>query len=407
MSVRFQADQLASPPAATNVETVDAAGGVRQVVTIGSFGAFGSETQLSAGQKTMTASIPVVLASDQSSLTVSGTITANQGGAWAVGQSGSWTTRVVGNSGATLDAAVAAGTAPTNMLAVGGLYNATEIGPTTGQSAALQLDSKGRLRQVIMDAAGNTRGANVNSSNQLSVSVDAIVANQSVNLAQVNAAAVSTAASGVQKVGVTGNAGAAFDQATGSAVPSNALYNGINVAGNLRGATGVNPSGTVYASQVDLTSVAGTTCDVSAGTKSAGTQRVTLATDQTTLTNLVGQVSTSAETATVYNGTTALTPSFATVVASASGATSIVSAVASKRIRVLAVQLVANAAVNVKWQSHTTPTDLTGLAYLAANGGYVLPFNPVGWFQTNSGEQLDINLSGAVAVGGCVVYVTV
>jgi len=82
------------------------------------------------------------------------------------------TARVIGNGGATIDSTVGAGTAPTNQLVVGALYNSTEISPTTGQAFALQADSKGRLRQVIMDAAGNTRGANVNSSNQLSVSVD-------------------------------------------------------------------------------------------------------------------------------------------------------------------------------------------------------------------------------------------
>jgi hypothetical protein len=109
----------------------------------------------------------------------------------------------------------------------------------------------------------------------------------------------------------------------------------------------------------------------------------------------------------VYNGTTVLTPLFATVVASASGATTIVSAVSSKKIRVLALSLIAGGTVNAKWQSHTTPTDLTGLAYLGANGGYVLPFSPVGWFETVSGEALDINLSASVAVGGSIVYVTV
>lgn len=47
--------------------------------------------------------------------------------------------------------------------------------------------------------------------------------------------------------------------ATGSSVPANAAYDGINVSGNLRGWTGVNPSGSIYAGQVDLASVAGTT----------------------------------------------------------------------------------------------------------------------------------------------------
>ncbi len=35
------------------------------------------------------------------------------------------------------------------------------------------------------------------------------------------------------------------------------------------------------------------------------------------------------------------------------------------------------------------------------------PFNPVGWFESGSGKTLDLNLSGAVAVGGELVYVEV
>jgi hypothetical protein len=54
-------------------------------------------------------------------------------------------------------------------------------------------------------------------------------------------------------------------------VPADADYGGVNVAGTLRGTTGVNPSGSIYAQQVDLASVAGTTT-VTAGV--AGTQAV-------------------------------------------------------------------------------------------------------------------------------------
>lgn len=121
----------------------------------------------------------------------------------------------------------------------------------------------------------------------------------------------------------------------------------------------------------------------------------------------LSQVAASAETSTIYSGVTALIPLFSTIVASSSGATTIVSLVSAKRIRVVAVQLIANAAVNIKWQSHVSPTDISGLAYLAANGGYVLSYNPVGWFQTVAGEALDINLSSSVAVGGSITYVTV
>jgi hypothetical protein len=43
------------------------------------------------------------------------------------------------------------------------------------------------------------------------------------NTSQIGGSAISTAATGVQKVGIVGNAGAAVDAATGSAVPANAL----------------------------------------------------------------------------------------------------------------------------------------------------------------------------------------
>lgn len=111
----------------------------------------------------------------------------------------------------------------------------------------------------------------------------------------------------------------------------------------------------------------------------------------------------SAESSTIYVGTTAATPKFATISTSSSGATEIVAAVTDKKIRVIAAALMANGTVNVKWQS--AATDKTGLAYLVVNTGYVLPFNPVGWFQTAVSEALNINLSGAQAVGGQLVYI--
>lgn len=124
-------------------------------------------------------------------------------------------------------------------------------------------------------------------------------------------------------------------------------------------------------------------------------------------TNLIGRVSGSLETSTIYNATTALTPKFAKIAVSSSGANTIIAAVTSKKLRVLSYNIMANAAVNAKWQSHVAPTDLTGLKYMAANGGICAPFNPVGWFETVAGEALDLNLSGAQAVGGEVVYIEV
>ena len=107
----------------------------------------------------------------------------------------------------------------------------------------------------------------------------------------------------------------------------------------------------------------------------------------------------------LMDGNTPLQPKFASVAASSSGANAIVAAVTGKRIRVVSAFLMANGSVNGKWQSAST--DITGLAYLIVNVGYVLPFNPTGWFQTAAGEALNLNLSAAIAAGGCLTYVEV
>ena len=73
----------------------------------------------------------------------------------------------------------------------------------------------------------------------------------------------------------------------------------------------------------------------------------------------------------------------------------LVSAATGKKITVLSV------VIN---QGDTTPSDVTfnskgagsGTAIspalkAAANGGFVIPFNPRGWFETNSGEGLTVS----------------
>lgn len=124
-------------------------------------------------------------------------------------------------------------------------------------------------------------------------------------------------------------------------------------------------------------------------------------------TNLLGKISSSQETSTMYDGTTALTPKFVAISASSSGNNTILAAVTSKKIRVLGMYLISNGTVNAKFQSGASGTDLTGLGYLIANAGWVLPYSPIGWFETASNTLLNLNLSGAIAVGGALVYVEV
>src|SRR5262245_41129446 len=79
----------------TTIETIDEGSGVeRQVIALGSIGKAGSETQLTGGQKTSANSIPVVVASDQSAVPVSGTF-------WQVTQPVSGT--VTANAGTNLN----------------------------------------------------------------------------------------------------------------------------------------------------------------------------------------------------------------------------------------------------------------------------------------------------------------
>lgn len=103
-----------------------------------------------------------------------------------------------------------------------------------------------------------------------------------------------------------------------------------------------------------------------------------------------------------------VTPKFASISASSSGDNTIVAAVTSKKIRVLAYNLMGAGAVNARWQTAAAGAYLTGLKYIAAAGGGICaPFNPVGWFETVAGDLLNLELSGAVAVGGEVVYIEV
>lgn len=109
----------------------------------------------------------------------------------------------------------------------------------------------------------------------------------------------------------------------------------------------------------------------------------------------------------IHDGTTALTPKFAAIDAASSGDNTIVAAVTSKKIRVLSVFLVAAAAVTVRFESGASGTALTGQMQLAANGGFVLPFSPVGHFESASGVLLNLELSGAISVDGSICYIEV
>jgi hypothetical protein len=103
----------------------------------------------------------------------------------------------------------------------------------------------------------------------------------------------------------------------------------------------------------------------------------------------------------------AVTPKYAAIDAATSGNNTLVAAVTSKKVRVLSAFLVSAGTVNVRFESGADGTALTGQMNLVANTGFVLPFNPAGWFETGSNTLLNLELSGAVSVDGSLCYIEV
>lgn len=129
-------------------------------------------------------------------------------------------------------------------------------------------------------------------------------------------------------------------------------------------------------------------------------------------TNLLGKVSASDETDTIYQGTTARTPvtAFANVAASQTDSSIVTAQGASNKIRVLQVAAVAGG----------TATDLTfnskgagvGTAISCkfangANGGEILPYSPIGWFDTSANEALTVTTGAGSTTGILIKYIVV
>ena len=190
---------------------------------------------------------------------------------------------------------------------------------------------------------------------------------------------------------------------------------------------------------INVHRMGGTPVDTNAGNVSSATQRVTLATDDVNLaaiktaveaatpagTNNIGDVDIASDlpidravdnigvalqTDKIMLDTTALTPLFAPISATTTGDNTIVAASAGFQIRVLALFLVASADdTDVRFESAAAGTALTGAVPLLESTGFVLPFNPVGWFQTDTtgDELLNMEITGVGDVFGSLTYILV
>lgn len=97
---------------------------------------------------------------------------------------------------------------------------------------------------------------------------------------------------------------------------------------------------------------------------------------------------------------------YAVVDDESSGDNTIITAVSSKRLRVLSYALVGAGAVNARFESGAGGTALTGVMTIAAaGGGIAMDCGALGCFETAAGALLNLELSGAVSVDGHVTYV--
>jgi hypothetical protein len=85
------------------------------------------------------------------------------------------------------------------------------------------------------------------------------------------------------------------------------------------------------------------------------------------------------------------------------GSTIVAAQGAGVKIRVVSMFISAGAGLSVRMQSGSNSKG--PLLSLAANGSLVLPFNPLGWFETNANEPLNAVTLLALAFGIQVVWI--
>jgi hypothetical protein len=119
-------------------------------------------------------------------------------------------------------------------------------------------------------------------------------------------------------------------------------------------------------------------------------------------------VSAAPRTDVMQNAATQLTPKFAVIDAASSGDNTLVAAVTGKKLRVLAAFFtMTGTAVTIRFESGAGGTALTGQMTPSQGQTIVLPFNPLGWFETAAAALLNLELGGAQSVDGALVYVEV
>lgn len=124
-------------------------------------------------------------------------------------------------------------------------------------------------------------------------------------------------------------------------------------------------------------------------------------------TNLIGSVRAFLQSDYINVGTTGLAPKYKYVdVAASQTRSELIAAVAGKKIRPLAMVMVAGATATTS-TFYSATTQISCAYANGANGGAVMGFNPVGWFETAAGEALNVTTGAGSSTGYQVVYIEV
>ena len=86
------------------------------------------------------------------------------------------------------------------------------------------------------------------------------------------------------------------------------------------------------------------------------------------------------------------------------GNNTIVAAVPGKRIRVTSFLLVGAGSVTARFESGADGTALSGQMTMAAGSVVAMPYNEAGYFEAAENTLLNLELSGATSVDGCLTY---
>lgn len=397
----------------------DEVGGAHYPYSKIAFGPDGTATIVSTsnGLPVSVINTSVAVTDNGGSLTVDGAVAATQSGSWTVSasQSGTWNIANIsgtvslptGASTAAKQPAIGvAGTASSDVLTIQGIASMTPL-QIADNGGSITVDGA-----VAATQSGTWNVTNITGTVSLPTGAATAAKQPALGTAGSASADVITVqgiASGVaQPVSqsgswtVTANAGTgtltttnASIATSGAPVPASVTWvgvrNGTSLSGLAGTTTGINGASALYTRYAS---------EGLGQAVSAVSMPVVLASDQSV-------IPTSQDSATLYAGTTALTPKFAVVTASSSGDTSVIAAVTSKKIRVIRYSLSANGNVSAYFRSGAGGTAISGVKYMTQYGGAGGTYCPQGIFETGSNTALVINLNGAIAVSGEITYLEV